>query len=382
MMDMHLGLSIDKHNEVRAQGGPYEQYGAARSDPLLQRSYIPQDREAGRREPEETPKKKKKKGLRGFFSKLISPGTTPQRPTQHVLSASAPAPMGYRLDDSDDEYPLAPPPPLSLLANEPRLRTPSAVSSADSLPLPQLHHSRGYSAPTGARSASFDEPRPLYSPDSTTVSLRNEPIGGVGADRLSIVTRSGSYTSARSMLAGPSQFEMVGGSPPRKNSLPLSISAAAGASAGDRRPSGDYLVMGMNPFDPAHAHPSYQPPSQSQPYQYQPTLYQQQQPSSSQRQFQYAPDYIVSSSRPLSTSAPPMRTDKSLPAPPPIFAPDPAPSTPLTTTLSTGLDQVGGGKNSKARAKVFMLPFAHQTSGNKKRDHKRDSQADLDGEVR
>lgn len=259
MMDMHLGLEQDQRlmmhgagvgglgaagygslgHHAAAQGGaaavyaaqygaagagagmgqpPYDSYGAAMSDPAVARHADRRERErvlaetAAAREAAAqasaaaaadadgaTGGKKKKKGLKGFFNKLVGGGSgasAGRRARSHTLGSSASAPATPGIDrgapfdaslgsggggpgPDDDE--LAPPPPLSALANEPRYHHRSAsTSSVDSFgpytpPLPPAQQFR----------QSYHMPMPAS--------------GGAGAaaDRHSIMTL-GSFTSARS----------------------------------------------------------------------------------------------------------------------------------------------------------------------------------------
>ncbi|GAA6023647.1 hypothetical protein JCM10207_005097 [Rhodosporidiobolus poonsookiae] len=192
MMDMHLGLSQDKHGHLPyAHHAAYETYQAApypsMSDSAVARHAEQRERDrahahalAMAAEGGEGVEggKKKKKGIKGFFNKLVGGGKK-----GHPTSASAPttpgADLAYGATYDDDE--LAPPPPLSALVNEPRYHQRSASnSSVDSFGpyTPPLH-------PANFRS-SYTVPMP-------------EPNGyrGGPADRQSILTM-GSYTSQRS----------------------------------------------------------------------------------------------------------------------------------------------------------------------------------------
>lgn len=266
MMDMHLGLSMDKHAEMRMSNGPYNNYNPTMSDPLI-RTWTMEDERSRERVtgmavltgtiPRE---KEKKKGIKGFISKLISVGgdksSSSPKPQyfhqqQQYYSPSTSAPMTPRspLNYSDDEYPLAPPPPLSLLVNESRttrIRTASGAS-IDSLALPfpspvTTPHLRGYSAST---MVDLDDPVQQYQYPRPALVDRNHhyhhqhhpssssypnATGAGAGDRTSIVTQSESYASARSAV-GKMSFEMPAvvstNSPPRSIVVPPSTSSSS-----------------------------------------------------------------------------------------------------------------------------------------------------------
>lgn len=217
MMDMHLGLSMDKH----AQYAPYEAYPSM-SDPVVAR-HVEADRERSAK------RKKKKKGIKGFFSKLIGGEGKKGRPS--ASEPGTPRRMNY-----DDDADLRPPPPLSALANEPpyHLRSQSN-SSLDSFPQPltpqsyhQPSHPRANSVPLGSPShfPPSHDPRSYPSHDSRTYPppdlARASP-----ADRGSILT-TGSFASTRSAGvpgrngsgSGPSGGEYLSSSPPIFSSSP------------------------------------------------------------------------------------------------------------------------------------------------------------------
>ncbi|GAA5839686.1 hypothetical protein JCM5353_006660 [Sporobolomyces roseus] len=224
MMDMHLGLSQDKHgagyasSTIGALGGggqrgysyhqtPYDTYSGglgggalSMSDPAVARHAELRERDralaksqASRASETASKKDKKKKGIKGFFSKLVGgggsgsdkaesksrngpyPHSAPTTPATEVPFAQG----GGRPTTFDDDE-LAPPPPLSALANEPRYhQRSSSTSSVDSFTTgpytPPLH-------PANFRS-SYTMPMPLS----------NSNIANA-ADRQSII----SYSSARS----------------------------------------------------------------------------------------------------------------------------------------------------------------------------------------
>ncbi|GAA5950160.1 hypothetical protein JCM3765_004220 [Sporobolomyces pararoseus] len=242
MMDMHLGLSQDKHgmfsggqggagggyrnsgyasstigigqrgysyHQPQSGGGssPYDTYpgggagslrGLNMSDPAVARHAELRERDRalaaskarGMSDSASTKDKKRKKGIKGFFSKLVGGGEKGAgvESREENLSRSAPVtptaegPFRGGNQNFDDDI-LAPPPPLSALANEPRYhQRSSSTSSVDSFTgpyTPPLH-------PTNFRS-SYAMPQP----SSSGSNIAN------AADRQSIMTM-GSYSSARS----------------------------------------------------------------------------------------------------------------------------------------------------------------------------------------
>lgn len=205
MMDMHVGLSMDKH---MSYGAPYETYPSM-SDPAVARHVEKERDRALEVERETMSAKPKKKGVKGFFSKLV--GGSKKR---EGSSASAPTTPRVPLDFEDD-HELAPPPPLSALANEPRYhgRSPS-TSSVDSFGGPP------YTPPPLQPPSHFrlSSGQPLSAGDYTS-------RGGVPADRGSIMTM-GSYSSARSG---------------KQQRAPIPIGYPGGAFNASQRLSGDSL---------------------------------------------------------------------------------------------------------------------------------------------
>ncbi|GAA5914706.1 uncharacterized protein JCM6883_001047 [Sporobolomyces salmoneus] len=235
MMDMHLGLSQDKHG-MFASGGqgayrnsgyasstigiaqrgysyhqpqsmmgtPYDTYPGGRglnmSDPSVARHaelrerdrVMAANRAKGMNDSTSTKEEKKKKGIKGFFSKLV--GGSEKVDRDGSLSKSAPAtPTGEGPINrgnggptphfDDDE--LAPPPPLSALANEPRYhQRSSSTSSVDSFTGP-------YTPPLHPSNFRSSYAMPL--PSSSGSNIAN------AADRQSIM----SYSSARSKPTQP-----------------------------------------------------------------------------------------------------------------------------------------------------------------------------------
>ncbi|GAA6063732.1 hypothetical protein JCM10212_001633 [Sporobolomyces blumeae] len=267
MMDMHLGLSQDKHGAPRGRpgyasstmgglgGGPtypyhhhsYDSYpgrstggdafgpgGMSRSDPAVARHLdnLDRDRALAASQASETPSKKhKKKGIKGFFSKLVGGGggagdkvdSLSVKSGDGALSRSAPATPAsemrfHRGSAPFDDDELAPPPPLSALANEPRYhQRSSSTSSVDS-----------YSGPYTP---------PLHGPNfRSSYTMPVPPAGSAQAaptDRQSVRTM-GSYSSGRSRPAQNQQ-------PPSSNGRLDPSGGAAGGGASLNRPSFDSL---------------------------------------------------------------------------------------------------------------------------------------------
>ncbi|BGP26879.1 hypothetical protein JCM10295v2_005841 [Rhodotorula toruloides] len=197
MMDMHLGLSQDKHMSYAHPS--YDTYPSM-SDPAVARHADRLERDrvlavsaSSGAVDDARVSKKKKKGFKGFLNKLVGGG----KKANHL---AAPEQSGFNgnlaLDGSygdDDE--LAPPPPLSALVNEPRYHQRSAsTSSIDSFGpyTPPLHPAQQFRTSYAA-------------PLNDHGSFRSAP-----ADRQSIMTM-GSYISSRSkpaMNGGGSQQQM------------------------------------------------------------------------------------------------------------------------------------------------------------------------------
>lgn len=137
MMDMHLGLAQER--EVYAhRSAPYDSYPSA-SDPFIARhaeaertralAAAAADHQATRNG------KPRKKGIKGFFKKLV--GHSGQQSSKAHSARSVPTTPQVAYDDGDDEDILMPPPPLLALANEPRYHARSrSNSSLDSLQQP------------------------------------------------------------------------------------------------------------------------------------------------------------------------------------------------------------------------------------------------------
>ncbi|KAK4050643.1 hypothetical protein OIV83_003369 [Microbotryomycetes sp. JL201] len=210
MMDMHLGLSMDHRGSYTL----YDTYPSM-SDPAVAR-HVEQERDkalANGERPALVPKSKK--GIKGFFSKLVGGGSSSDKREKKITSVPAREPpfAAYDYFDSQD---LAPPPPLSALANEPRNhgRSPSS-SSVDSFGGP------------------YTPPPPLHSRLSNNGSLGpNDYVfrgPNAATDRGSIMT-NGSFTSTRSK------------GPTARASLPLSLQAPL---INERRPSADSFVPSL-----------------------------------------------------------------------------------------------------------------------------------------
>ena len=231
MMEMHLGLSMDKHLAmVNVPHGnlPSESDPALGRHMEMERRRMAPDRQVDRTEEAaagvDANEPKKKKGLKGFFTKLISGGE--KKPREISRSApTTPRDTSFRqqrsyYDESSsrldaEEYPLAPPPPLSALANEPRYHQRSAsTSSVDSFPqplsLPSLHPRASSTPVYNPGSASSSPPHPLTPtfPQDYPTTRRGSGFG-ISADRGSIITsgsgRSGRYDFSKiTNVRGPS----------------------------------------------------------------------------------------------------------------------------------------------------------------------------------
>lgn len=188
MMDMHLGLSMDKHMAYT----PYDTYPSA-SDPAFQRSNEAADRYRSR-DSEQEITKRKKKGIKGFFSKLISSSDTKKQPFRSNAYPESPG-ISNRLDEDD----LPPPPPIPALINEPRYHQRSlSNSSIDSYRQrsrspTSLKHPRAASAPLMNHPPLGASP-PQWSPDYL-------PQSG-SADRTSVYTM-GSFGSTLFKQSSP-----------------------------------------------------------------------------------------------------------------------------------------------------------------------------------
>ncbi|GAA5921220.1 hypothetical protein JCM1841_001637 [Sporobolomyces salmonicolor] len=285
MMDMHLGLSQDKHAHMPGypygHGGgrgqaPYETYPSM-SDPAVARHAEQRERDRAMNasvRSEVTAEgggKKKKKGIKGFFNKLVGGnaggGAGGAKSRNALSSASAPAtpsgelpfrpaPGGGPFDDDE----LAPPPPLSALANEPRYHQRSASnSSVDSFSgpyTPPLH-------PTNFRASSYTVAFPAASNGNGNGNGNghlppSSSNPNPAADRHSILT-VGSYTSTRSRA--PTTAARSGG----RNSLGRpsldSLGDAAGGGAGEPEilvdDNGDGAAAGVGGY-PAYPQPRLQ----------------------------------------------------------------------------------------------------------------------------
>ncbi|KAK4055052.1 hypothetical protein OIO90_003393 [Microbotryomycetes sp. JL221] len=215
MVDMHLGLSMDQH---RSGFALYDTYPSM-SDPAVAR-HVEHERDkalATGERPALVPKSKK--GIKGFFSKLVGGGGSSDKKDKKVASVPVREPSASPHDYFDNQD-LAPPPPLSALANEPRYhgRSPSS-SSVDSFGGP------------------YTPPPPLHFRHSNNGSLGpNDYIIRAPTDRGSIMT-TGSYASTRSNNAKSSGAVA-------RTSLPLSLQTPVGAA--ERRPSNDSFVPSLS----------------------------------------------------------------------------------------------------------------------------------------
>lgn len=177
MMDMHLGLSQDHHRS--GYGAPYESYPSM-SDPAVAR-HVEQDRDRALAAGETSrlaAAKPKKRGIKGFFNKLVGGASSDKKRQSGTLAMQGSSPAAL---DPNDDYDLAPPPPLSALANEPR------------------YHGR---SPSSSSVDSFSGP---YTPPQSQFRLSSNGAGPSDyslppADRGSMMTM-GSFTSSRSRSA-------------------------------------------------------------------------------------------------------------------------------------------------------------------------------------
>ncbi|GAA5862409.1 hypothetical protein JCM3774_002506 [Rhodotorula dairenensis] len=196
MLDMHLGLSQDKHMPY-ASYPAYETY-PSRSDPAVARHA-----ETARREEAlaashatgasgETPDgKKKRKGIKGFFNKLVGGGGG-KKSMQTSVSAPPTPGVDPAYEESYDDSELAPPPPLSALVNEPHYHQRSnSNSSVDSFgpatpPVPGAGSSFRSSGPMGYESGSLRMPADRQSVLTTGSlnSTRSRPVAANGHDSL------------------------------------------------------------------------------------------------------------------------------------------------------------------------------------------------------
>lgn len=218
MMDMHLGMSMDKH----AAYATYDPYAAmahpSMSDPTVAR-HADAERARSLASQSRSSAKPKKKGIKGFFSKLISGGGSARRSVDESEPRTPRTPLHDEDFYDDDAQYLVPPPPLSTLVNEPRQHNRSSSnSSVDSFQQPLTPPQQPQS-------------RPVLIPSPYGHGGMNGPI-----DRGSILT-TGSFTSARSKtdtkgeptspvpsrssFARPSlDYLSREASPPRKHYLP------------------------------------------------------------------------------------------------------------------------------------------------------------------
>ncbi|KAL8276915.1 hypothetical protein RQP46_010643 [Phenoliferia psychrophenolica] len=369
MLDMHLGMSMDKH----AQFQPYDAYGnpnprgggrgqthslrayPSMSDPAVARHA---DHERGREriaQASSTPAKPKKKGIKGFFSKLISSGDA-SKSRNHAMSASEPgaASRSLGLDDDDDGHNyLAPPPPLSALANEPQYHSRSlSNSSVDSIQQP-------FTPPTSS-AARGPPPGTNYHPYSLQTDYgRSGTNPMMPGDRGSILT-NGSFSSVRSFKQ------------------PLSTSPVPGGRNSFQRPSMDYLSPDASP--PRHT-TSYLPRASSPEVleleREEEVLY-----ASVRREksLPSLPSEAASQNDPAATFPFPLQHQSNLPyssirdsrSAYSIRTPSLSPPRVLgardewdNDSRNSDVD-VGGGRKSKARSKVWSMNFGGFASGARK----------------
>lgn len=361
MMDMHLGLSQDHHRG--GYGAPYETYPSM-SDPAVAR-HVEQERDKALAVGEQSrlaTAKPKKRGIKSFFSKLVGGGSSSvggdkkRQSDATSVPRTAPAP-----DESYDDYDLAPPPPLSALANEPR------------------YHGR---SPSSSSVDSFSGP---YTPPQTQSNFRLSAVGNSStdfgsarqpADRGSTLT-VGSFTSSRSKSGGTrassAPAPAPGGAMFRRPSAD-SLDPGAGLVAQQRTVSPDpYSLSDRNggeaevlEDDPATAMPSLNAHGHHQPR--------------LQKSLPSLPSEMMAAnhSRDLSASSPSSPTNAGATVPYPFLA-SPPPNDPHSYPYSNrqgsrsavsvrsgasglyddasdwGDDGLGGGRKSKAKSKMFSL---------------------------
>jgi hypothetical protein len=312
MMDMHLGLSMDKHAELAERTrGPYDQYGSNRSDPMIRSlddgsgfgemrwnavgSYRGPSIRSTMSPPLKVKDEKKKKGIKGFFSKLISShngrGDSSSTPdewdneggvSRHAGNDRYSSRPRSLLEYSGDDNDFLPPPPLSILTNQPN---PSYAS-------------RTHRAP------SLDA-------EANSLSNHNSPDGG-------------SFATAPSAILGS----------PSRNPQSNSHSQKSQIAASD-----------LNQYVFQHHH---QPQQRNQQF---PLYARDDYPLLNQR---------ASTSTPTPTSTPPMRMDKSLPPAPPRSPADAWSNRSNGAVISTSpssVEDLGGGEKNRAKNKVFSLNF-------------------------
>lgn len=356
MMDMHLGLSMDKH----MANTPNDTYPSA-SDPAFQRS-----NEAERyrsRDSEQETTKRKKKGIKGFFSKLISSSDTKKQPFRSNAYPESPG-MSNRLDEDD----LPPPPPIPALINEPRYHQRSlSNSSVDSYQQrsrspTSLKHPRAASAPL-MNHPPLGTSSPQWSPEYLAQSGSADrgsvyTMGSFGstlfkqsspAARNDVLRSSVDYPDPNSPITPPLNANNHGSSSYPRSYSPEYINelnrstGSTGASLRKEKslpsipPVDPYLNRGPGPPLPT-AYATY-------PY-----------PSANQNDFQYMNGNGGAIPRD-NRSVYEART-------PSLTAPNSARSIGNGSPWSGGyashveeLDEVGGGNRSKARNKVWSMNF-------------------------
>lgn len=175
MIDMHLGLSMDKD----AAQNQYRTYPSM-SDPAMTQHSEKERYRSNSEGQALAPKLKKKKGIKGFFNKLVTSNDGKKREDRARFESTASRMAGV-YDNTD----LIPPPPLSALANEPRYH--QRTSSNSSLDSNYQRRSQGptskhpYASPskpivTSTYSPRTSSPEPLdtYSFDPSISPVRRE----------------------------------------------------------------------------------------------------------------------------------------------------------------------------------------------------------------
>ncbi|POY76439.1 hypothetical protein BMF94_0638 [Rhodotorula taiwanensis] len=218
MLDMHLGLSQDKHMPY-ASNAPYETY-PSRSDPAVARhaedSRRAQGLAASQATGESSGAKKKKKGIKGFFNKLVGGSNANKKVVPTSVSAPPTPGADGPYDESLDDSELAPPPPLSALVNEPHYHQRSVSSSSvDSFgpvtpPVPGGGNFR-FGGSQGFETGSLRMPADRQSMASFN-SARSRPLVANGPESL---RNGGAWPSADSLrdpaYIDPGEHEILAG---------------------------------------------------------------------------------------------------------------------------------------------------------------------------
>ncbi|GAA5853715.1 hypothetical protein JCM8547_007422 [Rhodosporidiobolus lusitaniae] len=456
MLDMHVGLAREQERERLHHGlGPYGYAGSyqqhsgggggggaqaayyegyypsypSMSDPAVARHAEMRERdralakaEAERRRQMEMEagggaggEKKEKKGIKGFFKKLVGSGSSGKGANRQA-SASAPATPGaelayagaggagggYGLGGGADDDELAPPPPLSALVNEPRYHQRSASSSSiDSYgpytpPLPPNAFRSSYAdpGPPQVNGAGGGRPTPpdrqsILSFNSTRSNPRNGGSGPPGGGRATIVSRNSYGRPSLDSLRDPSLYPTSTSPLPRLGS-PEPVVTIVDPNQGEPEVlvdndvgASEAVVSSPLPFDAPAAYAQHQPrlqkslpslPSEAmlhgRPMSNGFQLHQQQQfalPSQQQHPFlqhDAYPSHPHPSSSPYSNYAG-SRSAYSLTNGGADFLPSPPPDEKDRSATLDG-SGAGGKKGRKTRPKVFSMHFGSFGKNNNK----------------